>query len=99
MDKYPLHRTGATGHNRTSERTQYERSILYPLPRSKGKGGEGKMSVEKWIEVKVKYCDKCYNQNHCRTPCPLVSALWDLPCEKQIYEMCKRTPQNDEVRE
>ena len=73
---------------------------IYPLPRSKGKEGEGKMSVEKWIEVKVKYCDKCYNQNHCHTPCPLVnSALWDLPCEKQIYEMCKRTPQNDEVRE
>lgn len=51
------------------------------------------MSIEKWIEVKAKYCDKCYNKNYCHTPCPLVnSALWDLPCEKQIYEMCKRTP-------
>ena len=46
-----------------------------------------------YIEVKIKYCDRCFNVNHCHTPCPLVlSALWDLPCEKEIYNMCTRTP-------
>ena len=45
MDKYPLHRTGATGYNGTGERTRYERSTVYPLPRSKGKEGEGEVIV------------------------------------------------------
>ena len=44
-------------------------------------------------EVKAKYCDNCKKQYSCHTLCPLVlSALWDLPCEKQIYKMCTRTP-------
>ena len=43
MDKYPLHRTGATGYNGTGKTTRYERSTVYPLPRSKGKEGEGEM--------------------------------------------------------
>ena len=43
MDKHPLHRTGATGYNGTSKGTRYERSRFYPLPRSKGKEGEGEM--------------------------------------------------------
>ena len=42
MDKYPLHRTGATGYNGTGKETQYVSSVIYPLPRSKGKGGEKK---------------------------------------------------------
>lgn len=43
-------------------------------------------------EVKAKYCDNCKKQYSCHTLCPLVlSALWDLPCEKQIYNMCTRT--------
>ena len=47
-------------------------------------------------EVKAKYCDKCKSKEHCHTPCPLVnSALWDLPCEKQIFDMCTRTPQKE----
>ena len=41
MDKYPLHRTGATGYNGTGKGTRYERGRFYPLPRSKGKKGEG----------------------------------------------------------
>ena len=40
MDKYPLHRTGATEYNGASKGTRYERSRFYPLPRSKGKEGE-----------------------------------------------------------
>ena len=56
--------------------------------------------MTEWNEVKAKYCDNCQNKEHCYTPCPLVnSALWDLPCEKEIYQMCTRTPKNDEVRE
>lgn len=44
-------------------------------------------------EIKAKYCDNCKNQYSCHTLCPLVlSALWDLPCEEQIYNMCTRTP-------
>ena len=43
MDKYPLHRKGATGYNGTGKGTRYERSRIYPLPRSKGKEGEGEM--------------------------------------------------------
>lgn len=44
-------------------------------------------------EVKAKYCDNCQNKEHCYTPCPLVnSALWDLTCEKEIYQMCTHTP-------
>ena len=41
MDKYPLHRTGATGYNGTGKGTRYERGTVYSLPRSKGKEGEG----------------------------------------------------------
>ena len=42
-------------------------------------------------EVKAKYCDNCRNQYSCHTLCPIVlSALWDLPCEKQLYDMCTR---------
>lgn len=44
MDKYPLHRTEATGYNGTGKGTRYERSGVYPLPRSKGKEGE-----KKWL--------------------------------------------------
>lgn len=44
--------------------------------------------MAEWNEVKAKYCDNCQNKEHCYTPCPLVnSALWDLPCEKEIYQM------------
>ena len=43
MDKYPLHRTGATGYNGTGKGTRYERGKVYPLPRRKGKEGEGEM--------------------------------------------------------
>lgn len=49
--------------------------------------------MAEWNEVKAKYCDNCQNKEHCHTPCPLVnSSLWDLPCEKQIYDMCTRIP-------
>ena len=47
MDKYPLHRTGATGYNGTGKGTRYERGRVYPLPRSKGKEGEGEMIPSK----------------------------------------------------
>lgn len=41
--------------------------------------------------VKSKYCDNCVNRNRCYTPCPLVNvALLDLPCEKEIYDLCKK---------
>ena len=40
MDKYPLHRTGATGYNETGKGAQYVGSTVYSLPRSKGKEGE-----------------------------------------------------------
>lgn len=40
MDKYPLHRTGATRYNGTGKRTRYVCGGVYPPPRSKGKGGE-----------------------------------------------------------
>ena len=43
MDKYPLHRTGATGYNETGKGTRYVGSRVFPLPRSKGKEGEGEM--------------------------------------------------------
>ena len=39
MDKYPLHRTGATRYNGTGEGEQYECCGVFPLPRSKGKEG------------------------------------------------------------
>ena len=42
MDKYPLHRTGATGYNVPGKEPHSERSTGFPLPRSKGKEGEGK---------------------------------------------------------
>lgn len=43
------------------------------------------------IEVKVKYCDRCYHASYCYKPCPLVlSALWDLPCEKELRDMCNK---------
>ena len=41
MDKYPLHRTGATGYNGTGKGTRYAGCGVFPLPRSKGKEGEG----------------------------------------------------------
>lgn len=48
-------------------------------------------------EVKSKYCDNCKKQYSCHTLCPLVlSALWDLPCEKQIYDMCLHTSKERE---
>lgn len=48
--------------------------------------------MAEWYEVKAKYCDNCQNQKHCHTPCPLVNAaLFELPCENQIYNMCTRT--------
>lgn len=47
MDKYPLYRAGAAGYNGTGKETQYVGSIIYPLPRSKGKGGEGEMITPK----------------------------------------------------
>lgn len=41
-------------------------------------------------EIEAKYCDNCEKQYSCHTLCPLVlSALWDLPCEKQTHT--KRT--------
>jgi uncharacterized phage protein (TIGR01671 family) len=43
MDKYPLHRTGATGYNGTGKGEQYVGCGVFPLPRSKGKEGEGEM--------------------------------------------------------
>lgn len=46
MDKYPLHRTGATGYNGTGKGTQYVGCGVFSLPRSKGKEGEGEMSVK-----------------------------------------------------
>ena len=50
MDKYPLHRTGATGYNGTGKTTQYERSTVFSLPRSKGK------EVEKqWLGQEMIY--------------------------------------------
>ena len=43
------------------------------------------------IEVKTKYCDRCYHSSYCHRPCALVlSALWDLPCEKEILNLCKK---------
>lgn len=43
------------------------------------------------IEVKTKYCDRCYHSSYCYKPCALVlSALWDLPCEKEIFDLCKK---------
>lgn len=49
--------------------------------------------MTEWNEVNSKYCYNCKNKEHCHTPCPLVnSALLDLPCEKEIYQMCTRTP-------
>ena len=45
--------------------------------------------IAEWLIVKAKYCDNCKNQKHCYTPCPLVNdALWNLPCEKEIYSVC-----------
>ena len=47
--------------------------------------------------IKTKYCDNCVNQNRCYTPCPLVSAiLLDLPCEKEIYNLCKKSGDIDD---
>ena len=52
--------------------------------------------MAEWYKVKTKYCDNCKNKRHCHTPCPLVnSALWGLPCEKQILEMCTRIKEKD----
>lgn len=42
------------------------------------------------LEVETKYCDKCEHQSYCHTPCALVlAALYDLPCEKEILQICK----------
>jgi hypothetical protein len=54
MDKYPLHRTGETRYNGTGKGTQYERSIVYPLPRSEEKEGDGEMKFY-WFEFEDGY--------------------------------------------
>ncbi len=45
MDKYPLHRTGATGYNGTGKGTRYVGSRVFSLPRSKGKEGDVKEAI------------------------------------------------------
>lgn len=41
-------------------------------------------------EVEAKYCNICKNKNHCRILCAVVTAaLWDLPCEKRLLQMCE----------
>lgn len=48
------------------------------------------------IEVKTKYCDNCYHSSYCYKPCTLVlAALWDLPCEKEIFDLCKKNNHHD----
>lgn len=48
-------------------------------------------------EVQEKYCNKCSHKQYCYRPCPLVlSALFDLPCTKEIENICKNA--NTEVK-
>ena len=55
MDKYPLHRKRATGYNGTGKGTRYGGSIIHPLPRSKGKEGEGEQMKFYWFEFEDGY--------------------------------------------
>lgn len=49
-------------------------------------------------EVENKYCNKCENKSSCINPCPLVtSALWSLPCEQKLLQMCKEKSRRCEV--
>ena len=108
MDKYPLHRTGATGYNGTGEGTRYERSTVYPLPRSKGKEGEGEMrelkkcpfcgavaemQITKHIPSGNDYTPRCTNTSCCGR----LSKKYTLR-ETAVTMWNTRTHQNDEVR-
>jgi hypothetical protein len=53
-----------------------------------------------WKAVKAKYCDKCMHDGACHVPCPLVNAaLWDLPCEQDIYKICIERRTKDGYRD
>lgn len=48
------------------------------------------------LEVQTKYCNKCQNQSYCLKPYPLVvAALYDLPCEQELLQMCEEKEKND----
>lgn len=49
-----------------------------------------------FYRVQERYCNNCRHKQYCYRPCPLVlSDLWNLPCTKEIENICKNT--NTEV--
>jgi hypothetical protein len=109
MDKYPLHRTGATGYNATGKRTRYVGSTVYPLPRSKGKEGEGEMKIYLVI-CNGKVSSEAYRtlkeaEAFCESRgAKKVINRWLFTNNDDVYQITDvqvdiRTPQNDEVRE
>ena len=105
MDKYPLHRTGATGYNGTGKGTRYERSTIYPLPRSKGKEGEGEMKYEitisTTIEVEADGAKKAKEKALEYDGIVIDRKIVGIGVISEAYDTLTldRTPQNDEVRE
>ena len=85
MDKYPLYRTGATGYNGTGKGTRYERSTIFPLPRSKRKEGEGEMSDEyitrnNAISAVCFGCNKQFSNEPCEpSECTIRQSIMALP--------------------
>ena len=53
MDKYPMHRAGATGYNGTGKIKQYVGCGVFPPPRSKGKGDEREMKEIEMIKNEI----------------------------------------------
>ena len=49
-----------------------------------------------FYRVQERYCNNCRHKQYCYHPCPLVlSALCNLPCTKEIENICKN--KNTEV--
>ena len=105
MDKYPLHRAGATGYNGTGKGTQYVGSGGFPLPRSKGKEGDGEMKYEitisTTIEVEADGAKKAKEKALEYDGIVIDRKIMGIGVISEAYDTLAldRTPQNDEVRE
>ena len=104
-----MHRTGATGYNGTGKGTQYERSTVYPLPRSKGKEREGEMRVYLVI-CNGKFSSEAYRtlkeaEAFCESRgAKKIINRWLFTDNDDVYQITDvqvntRTPKNDEVME
>ena len=104
-----MHRTGTAGYNQTGETTRYERSTVFPLPRSKGKEGEGEVRVYLVI-CNGKISSEAYRtlkeaEAFCESRgAKKIINRWLFTDNDDVYQITDVqvntcTPQNDEVRE